>query len=510
MPVFEITAPDGRKFRVTAPEGAAKEDVLRYAQANMPAAQPEADDPGALQAGLIGAGRTVDRLIKGVKQPFLGAEAAAQLKGEEESNARIYAGLQEKRPIATMLGEVAPLVAGLPAVGGIGSAAVLGALPGALEYGAPEERAQRASLGAVGGAVGAGAGQLIGRVAQPFRPAVSETQQAAQDAAGRLGVQLRAGEITGSRPLRWAEAALNDLPIAGGMAQKAETARREAINAAGARSMGQQGTEITEGLFAKARDDIGNVFDNLLQNRQITLGPKFRSDVQKIAESKVLPALRDESTDAVIAPFQNMPAGKIKVSGEWFQQNKTALDQAIRGAYTAGENGKAKALEAFEDALVDAAKASMNTTERKAFEAAQKQWASLRLLETGKVVEAGNIMPGRLDSALINRYKDAYKEGKLTGELPDIGKLGQVYKPLPQSGTTPRAFYSGLASGAGLLNPLITAGAFAAPPLAQKFMQSTPGRNYLTKGMLDITPERERLLMQAGYGLLGLPATSSY
>ena len=36
MPEYEITSPDGRKFRVTAPEGATQEQVLEYAKANFP------------------------------------------------------------------------------------------------------------------------------------------------------------------------------------------------------------------------------------------------------------------------------------------------------------------------------------------------------------------------------------------------------------------------------------------------------------------------------------------
>jgi hypothetical protein len=36
MPDFEVTAPNGRRFIVTAPEGSSQDEVLRYAQQNMP------------------------------------------------------------------------------------------------------------------------------------------------------------------------------------------------------------------------------------------------------------------------------------------------------------------------------------------------------------------------------------------------------------------------------------------------------------------------------------------
>ena len=64
MPVYTITAPDGKEYDVTAPEGATQEQVLAYAKANYsgaatPAAAPEA--PSMLsqlgrQAGLTARG----------------------------------------------------------------------------------------------------------------------------------------------------------------------------------------------------------------------------------------------------------------------------------------------------------------------------------------------------------------------------------------------------------------------------------------------------------------------
>lgn len=465
--------------------------------------------------------RMLDRLYQGAKQNIISSpiyqraygdqsKELERMKSDEGEKTRIYQGLEKQHPIATTVGEIAPLLAGLPAVGGLGSAALTGAVTGYLEYGTPEEKKERALYGAAGGAAGAGIGKLMGRAAQPIRTAPSETTAAAEAAAGRIGVDLRAGELTGSRPVRWMESALNDMPFSAGMAQRGEQARREAINAAGAKAMGQPpAAEITEAVFSQARQDIGGVFQNLLSNRRIELDGKFRADVKKIADSKVMPALKDESAEAIIAPFQNMPPGTIRVSGEWFQQNKTALDQAIRAAYNNSQPGRAMALEKFEDALVDAAKRSMNTTERAAYEAAQKQWASLRMLETGRVVDAGNIQPGRLNAALINRYKGAYKEGKIQGELADIGKLGEVYKPLPQSGTVPRAVYSVLAAGAGAINPPLAAAQLALPALMQAVLQSSAGKKYLTQGLMDVTPEVEKRLMQGGYGLFG-PAMAGY
>lgn len=476
---------------------------------------------GFAQSMLIGAGRTADNFVQGIKQEALnlgtllpkeyGGAASRKALDEQAAKRKAddveYEKLRRAQPWATGLGEVAPLVAS-PLLGrGVAGVAASMALPGLIEYGTPGEKLLRGGVGAAGGAVGAALGNLVAKVLQPFAAAPGATQAEARAAADRLAVRLRPDEIVQSRPLSWATSSLRDLPISGGMAQAEEAARRGAINAAANRAIGQTGNEVTEGTLATARTNIGQTFDALLQGRQIPLDTTFRSEVRAVTNSKVMKGLRDESVDAIVAPFQNMPAGNIKVSGEWFQQNKTALDQAIRGAYTAGENGKAMALEQFERALERAAARSMTADERAAYLAAQKQWANLRLLETGKVVEGGNVMPGRLDSALGTRYKHAYKEGKLSGELPDIAKLGQVYKPLPQSGTTPRAIYSGAAGGLAMFEPVTAASMFVAPALAQKFLQSNAGRKYLTQGLFDVTPEMEKWLIRGGGGMFGLPAT---
>ena len=522
MAQFDITSPDGRKFRITAPEGATQDEVLAYAQSNMPAPtapKPEVEDPGAIMSTVIAAGRTGDKLWEGAKQLGLSLPAAlghegsqkrlGEMAAQQKAADEVYAPLAKKHPVATFVGEALPLVA-MPMLGGgtVTGMAAGAALPGLVSYGSTEDRMKAGGMGAGGGALGAVVGKAIGAAAQPIRNAPTQSQQAAQAAAERLGVQLRPGEQTGSRALRWAESALNDLPFSGGMAQKAEQARTAAINRGAAKSIGQNATELTEDVLANARTQIGGTFDNLLANRKITLDNSFRNEVQAIGGSKVMKALRNEEVDAILGPFKNLPQGKVKVTGDWFQQNKTALDSAIRSSYLAGENGKARALEQFEKALERAAIRSMSADEAAAFKAAQKQWASLRLLETGKVVEGGNVLPGRLDSALTTRYGAAYKEGKIKGDLADIGKLAQVYKPLPQSGTAPRAVYSGMAGGALFAEPMTAASMMAGPPLAQKFLQINAGKNYLTRGLADITPEIERRLMLTGGGLLGVPAAA--
>lgn len=527
MPTYEITSPEGRKFQVTAPDGATQEQVMAYVQAqNAPydagtaaqrGAAEVAKEYGPVGAGMVAAGRTADRLLQGVKQQALNVPAAfghqgatdelARMEKEQAGNTEAFKALEEARPVSTFVGGAAPMLA-MPVLGsGIAGMAAGAALPGLMEYGTGSERLMRGGMGAAGGALGGMIGKGLSRAPQPFKPNLTQTQQEAMAAADRIGAKLRPDEVVNSKPLKWLNAALQDMPFSGGMAQKESLARLGKINSAAARSIGVNGaSEITDDVLATARKQISGEFQRILAPLEVPLDKQFVNDVRAITGSKVMKALRNDSTESVIAPFRNIPQG-VKAKGDWFQQNLTALNDEVRAAYSAGETGKAKALESFEGALHRAAQRGMSPQDRAAYEVARKQWANLRILETGKVVDGGNVVPHRLESALQSRYKQAFKEGKLSGELVDIAKAGHSMRTMPQSGTTPRALYSGLAGGAAFAEPVTAATMMAAPPAIQKFLQSDAGRKYLTQGLLNISPEVERAMMLGGSGLLGAGAT---
>lgn len=475
---------------------------------------PEVEDPGFGQAALIGYGRQTDRLIKGVKQMGLnvasafGSDAAKQELGrmgaEEAENSRIYEGLQRVRPGATMLGEAATLAAAPMLGAGLKGAALSASLPGLAEYGTTEERLSRGAMGAAGGAAGYGLASLFTRAAKPTAD-LSEAQRKALEAAERLKVNLTAGEASGNKALKWAESASADVPFASGIASKRAAANDKAIAQAATRALGQQADEVTENVLATARNRISGEFERILEPLQINLNtPQVANELSAVQGSKVLKSLRDESVDGLLAEIQAV-AKAGPVDGAWFQQNKTVLDQAIRSAYNNGQPGKAKALERVENALDRAAKQAMGK-DASVYEAARKQWANLRMLETGKIVEDGRVLPGRLKSAMEARYKAAMKEGKITGELADIARLSGVMRAPPQSGTVPRALYTGAGIVGALADPVTTASALGVPTALQAAAGTSALRNYMTNGLLSLSPEMEALIRSGGAraGLLGV------
>lgn len=476
--------------------------------------QPTVEDPGFGQSALIGAGRQLDRLYEGVKQSGLqvgaamGSDSARQALAEqaqrEQQNTEQYAKLQAIRPGATALGEAAPLVMAPMLGAGVGGIAASAALPGLMEYGTAEERLGRGAMGAAGGAVGATAGKAISRVIKPTQ-AMTEAQRKALEAADRLGVKLTSGEASGNRALRWAEAASADIPGAAGIASRRAAGNEKAMASAAARAIGQNADELTEGTLAAARQDLSNRYGQILGQVQIKLDKPLQSELAAVTGSKVLKSLRDDSVEGLIDEIQAVAKSGV-ADGQWFQQNKTVLDAAIRSAYnTQGGASRAKALENVEKALSRAAMRSLPEDRAAAYKALEKQWANLRMLETGKVVEDGRVLPGRLKSAMETRYRGAFKEGKIQGDLADIARVSGVMRQPPQSGTVPRAFYTGAGMTGALLEPTTTAAAFGFPALLQGITASPAMRNYMTKGLMNLSPEEiARLTRGGGYaGLLG-------
>jgi hypothetical protein len=220
MPRYRVKGPDGAIHVFEGPEGATPEQVTAFAEQTFggmkqvppqPAAPQQEfgpDDEGVLGSTLIGAGRTFDRVGKGMQQLYYGAKSKlespdmtslvtgktkSQMKLDElAQNAaeddRLYKPLQEQHSVATAIGESLPSMA-IPVGGGatLGATALrlaaAGALPGALEYGSAGDRAGRAALGATAGVVG---GVIVPKVVGAAVRAVPAIGRAARAVAEPL------------------------------------------------------------------------------------------------------------------------------------------------------------------------------------------------------------------------------------------------------------------------------------------------------------------------------------
>lgn len=214
MARYRVQGPDGKIHVFDGPDGASPADVEAFAAQTfggkpekpaapaLPPMQTQPDTPGILQTLAIGAGKTVDVVMDGLTQMYLGARgeaaAGAGLKQQVDEKAALYKPLQEARPMATAIGEalpamVVPVGGSATLAGNLGRMAVAGALPGALEYGSAGERAGRAAGGAAGAVAGGILAPKIASAVATAVPAVGRTLRAVTEPLTAGGRQNIAG-----------------------------------------------------------------------------------------------------------------------------------------------------------------------------------------------------------------------------------------------------------------------------------------------------------------------------
>ena len=155
MPIFEVTNPQGKKYRVNAPEGATQDDAIRYI------ASQQAFAPTTRKEGTAGIGEAFMGGLKGLASSSLTAVQAPFIGGEDAALKGIERGEQmTERPGASL-----DAVKQAYKKDGIFSAAgeALSQIPGALAEQSPFIGAMFAGarLGAAAGPYGALAGSLL-------------------------------------------------------------------------------------------------------------------------------------------------------------------------------------------------------------------------------------------------------------------------------------------------------------------------------------------------------------
>lgn len=342
MARYRVQGPDGKIHVFEGPDGAAPADVEAFAAqtfgGNKPAAKPPADnigamdDPGALMAALIGAGRTTDRVIKGMQQLYYGATGAgdkqAALKDLAEGDDAAYKPLEAQHPMATAVGESAPSL--VVPVGGAASLAgnaarlaLAGGVPGALEYGTAGERAGRAAGGAAAGAVGGIVAPKLIEAGVKAVPAIGRTAKAIAEPLYQGGREAIAGRALNTAAGDSAPAVIGRLnsaapivpgsmPTVGQVAESGGLAALERSAAARApedfakRGMDQASARL-QALRGIAGDDASMAA--AVASRKATTAPLYRSAADQVvttADPRLQELLQRPSVQQAISRAANI------------------------------------------------------------------------------------------------------------------------------------------------------------------------------------------------------------
>lgn len=344
-------------------------------------------------------------------------------------------------------------------------------------------------------------GAMLGGVVNPSRlvtplPAGPE-RRAFADTLSQEGVDLTAGQRTGSKGLRAAES-----QIGGGAAERVMENQGEQFTRAALTRAGIDAHRATPEVMDQAFRRIGDEFNNLAGNTTIpldqTLQNALLTDVLRYQQTRGAGAVAPIVEDIMNDISQTAAKNGGSLPGEAFRRVRTRLTDSIRE----GADDTKGSLRDMLESLDDAVERTMPQDMVERWQTARRQYRNMFVLEraatgAGENAAAGIISPSALRNATVSQHgRRNYARGQ--GDFAELARAGEgTMKPLPDSGTarnmSARNLGTGLMSvlggGAGSLHSpeaamagvLIGGGL---PPLAGRALMSGPVQGFLGNQVL--------------------------
>lgn len=395
-------------------------------------------------------------------------------------------------------------IPGAVAFGGASPSNIIkyGVIPG-LGSEAAGETADKIAPNTVAGPIARVAGAMLAplgpaafnKVISPMGGAISPERAALNAIMEREGIDLTAGQQTGSKALRYKESQLG-----GAAAQNFAERQGDQFTGAIMQRIGSNSTRATPEAIQEAGQRIGQQFDGLAARNAIVpdqqfsqdLGNTLRTYIDNTNPSMRIPVIQNTVSDLAVNAAQG------PINGAKYQELSSMLGSRIRNA--SGE--ELEAYQSLHSALDDAMERSIaanNPSDLGAWQDARNQYRNLLVVEkvataAGENARQGIISPAALRSAVTNiGGRRNFARGQ--GDFADLARAGEgTMAPLPDSGTASRMESLipgglGTATGAGLGslfgNPMIGAALGAVVPnLAGRAALTSVGRNYLANQVM--------------------------
>lgn len=513
--MIEVELPDGSiaEFPDDTPQDVIKSTLQSRFQPQQ--TQPQTQEPSTLYdvgaslasgvgrgaAGLVGLPGTIGNAINdglswatGI-QPLPASPFSSE--GAQSALSTVTGGASDYQP-QTTAGEYAGTVGEfLPgaAIGGANLANLVrfGALPGLASEGAGQltEGSSIEPYARIAAALAAPAvPALASKAISPFSGAISPERQALVDTLRAEGVNPTAGQITGSRGLRFAESELG-----GGVARNMADDQARAFTEAAMSRAGQQGIASADNMAAM-NTRLGQGFNDISARNTLVSDAQLGNDIGsvlnrygKLLETQQKPIIDDLATDIVT----RISAGGGKMPGAEYQTIRSDLSKA---AQSATNQNLSSALKGLRDSLDNAMARSISPDDAAEWARLRSEYGNMKVLEkaasgAGENAAEGMISPAKLRQAAQTGRQGQYVRGN--GDLDALARAGQILSPLPDSGTASRLAVRGLmstpaAAGAiagGVTGDVITglagaAAGAAVPAVAGRALMSRPIQSYLT------------------------------
>ncbi len=409
-----------------------------------------------------------------------------------------YEPYQPKTTAGKFAGSVAGFVPGAATFGAVGGlrgallqtaravpAGLASEAAGELTEGTPLEPWARVAGAIVGG------GSIPSRAITPF-PTSPERQAAVQALRNEGVTDLTAGQVTGSKPLRYLESETGGSRIADTMEHQGEQ-----YTAAALRRIGVNGDRATPEVIDQAFHDAGAEFNRLSAGNQLILDAPFVADMRAAIHrfnGRVSPPNRPPIIRDYVAEMQNLAQAGGPISGEAYQSLRSRIGADARSIT---DPDTAYTLRDMQHALDDAMERSIaltNPADLGAFRDVRRVYRNLitmvpAVTGAGEDAAMGIVSPAKLRQAAVGQDRRGYARG--LGDFDELARSGEaILRPLPNSGTASRSAARLIPSVlGGAIGTAVTggptgslAGALAgavAPSVVGRAILSRPGRAYL-------------------------------
>lgn len=349
----------------------------------------------------------------------------------------------------------------------------------------------------VGSIVGSVAPAVAARAISPVQPANQEYARQA-GVLQREGIDLTAGDKTGSSRMRWMEEAYKDVPFSGGRINAVKERQAEQFTQAVLKRAGINAPRATDEVIDTAFREVGKKFDDLAASTYVPLRPRLLDAAKKVADdyektvsaANRVPLVRSIS-DELQALQKAGGANGAFLTGDQYRVWRSQIATAARGQRDAST---AAALRDLNEALDNTVRVALQGPARQAWQDARRQYRNLLVIEkarsgSGQNAALGLLSPSAVKNAVAQQGKRAYVRGQ--GDYAKLANAGEaILKALPNSGTAQRQLYMSLpgaigagvggiygedATGAGLG----FVGGLAAQALLGRTMMSAPMQRYL-------------------------------
>jgi hypothetical protein len=311
------------------------------------------------------------------------------------------------------------------------------------------------------------------------------------------GVPISAGQRVGNEALRRKEG----LTSAG---QSLNEAQREAFTKAALKTAGTDASRATPEVLQATAKRIGDVFEDVTRGLNVT---PDSATITKLAgavdEYKSLAPTGNQAPliSNVLKETTKFFRGGNTVPASTVNTWRSGLSKLTTSADAATRNAAQMALEAIDDMLEGAMRASGKAENVARLATARGEWRNFLAIQkaatgAGESAAAGLLSPAQLRAAVVQQGRSAFAQGK-RGDIGELARAGVgVMDSLPNSGTPAgiRAMLpTGLGSGLGAtigssIGPWGTAGGAALgalmPGLAGAMRMSGPMQAYLANQIL--------------------------